>query len=163
MKIVLLSWMVLLLIACHKENAKHEYELVLSFETGDVWMSKGRIFEKDKRYKKYEDELKKALDNFQVGKKDQLFISCFDGVGLLKYNDLLGGGGKVKNQFNSPVTFANNQTGEFIGQLTMEGSYSQHYREYKVENGTFQFYWSNAWAYGKQDTIIKGTWTLKRK
>lgn len=158
----LYTFLIVLLFSCHKENAKHEYEMTLSFQTGDVWKSDGRIFEKKKRYKKYEIELKKAYGS-KIGVKDKLFVSCFDGISLLKYDGVLGGGGNVKNEIVIPVSFANNQTGEFSGVLTMEGQYSQHSREYSVDNGTFQFYWNNAWAFGKQDTIIKGTWTLNRK
>jgi hypothetical protein len=162
-RIVFLIGFLLNVNACKKENAKHEYEMTLFFETGDVWRSTGRIFEKDKRYKKYEEELKSAKDYFKIGSSNLVYIDCFDGIGVLKYDKKLGGGGKINNLIDIPVSFANNQTGIFQGTITMEGFYTQKGRAYTVETGTFQFYWSNAWSFGEFDTIINGTWSLKRK
>lgn len=159
---MILFFSLFLLGSCHKENAKKEYEMVLFFETGDIWKSDGRIFEKNKKYRKYENDLKNTYFNdFWI--KNHLFSSCFDGLDFVKYDERFGGHGMIKQQIESPVTFANNQTGYFEGTLVFEGNYTQKGRAYTVETGTFQFYWSNAWAFGEFDTIINGTWSLKRK
>lgn len=159
---IVLFVMMSVLLACNKENAKKEYEMYLHFESNDHWKSYGRIFEKKKDYGDYEEEL--ADTEFKKSwKKNQLYFSCFDGMIMLKYNNVFGGNGTVNEMIQSPVHFAADQTGNFQGSLVLEGAYSQKKRAYTVESGTFQFYWSNAEDFGLQDTVLTGTWSLKRK
>lgn len=159
---IVLFVMISVLFACKKENAKKEYEMYLHFDSDDHWKSFGRIFEKDKDYGDYEEEL--ADTEFKKSwKKNQLYFSCFDGMNMLKYTKVFGGNGSIKESISTPVHFAGDQSGYFEGSLVLEGAYTQKGRAYTVESGTFQFYWSNAEDFGMQDTIMKGTWSLKRK
>ena len=71
-------------------------------------------------------------------------------------------------RFNDQLTisncgFANGQDIVTEGSIALEGKYKSPFRKFKVEEGTFTLHWGNADVYGITDSLITGTWTLKRE
>ncbi|MNU89643.1 hypothetical protein D3C71_794880 [compost metagenome] len=137
------------LSGCHKENAKHDYEMRLMFDSGDIFTDSGKIYEK---------KLKRR-------KGQELHVDVFNRYTFLKVN-----GNKFVCSYklyltsSTPVAFANGQSGSFKGDVYFEGEYSQKGRAYTVDNGTFEFIWRDQSTGAPVNSIVyKGTWTLKRK
>ncbi len=149
MRIISFLLICVFLAGCHKENGKHEYEMRLLFDSGDVFTSNGTI---------RENKLKRR-------KGQELYIDMFNGYMFLKVKD---------NKFvctdplyltsSTPVAFANGQTGSFKGDVYFEGNYTQKGRAYTVDDGTFEFIWRDMTTGQPVNSIVyKGKWTLKRK
>lgn len=152
-----------LLFGCHKENGKHEYEMQLLFDSGDIFTDTGKIFEKYKKSKKYNEQIHDAF-NIKFSQGKALYIEVFNGYIFLKE-----GGNKFvcSDQLflrsDSPVSFAGGQSGVFNGDIYFEGEYSQKGRAYTVDNGYFEFIWRDESTGQPVNSIIyKGKWTLKR-
>ena len=139
----------LFLFGCHKENGKKENEMVLTFNSGDVFKDSGKIQEK----------------KITRRKGQEVHVSIFNGYTFLKVKD---------NKFvcsyrlwlesETPVAFANGMSGSFKGDIYFEGEYTQKGRAYTVDNGTFEFIWRNQTTGQPIDSIVhKGKWTLKRR
>ncbi|AEA43835.1 hypothetical protein [Fluviicola taffensis] len=145
-----------LVLACTKENGKKPYDFAFVFESGDEWHFEWKIYEKPRK-DDYDDE-----DLSQD-------INLKDGRGIYLENDkvlIKTESKKLMGSFfiekTETTIFSGNQTGSFEGYLTVEGSYEKKGRKFIVEDGTFEFLWTNAEVYGMQDTVLKGKWTLKR-
>jgi hypothetical protein len=52
----------LFLAGCHKENGKHEYEMRLKFDNGDVFTDYGKMFEKRIHGRKYREQIHDAFN-----------------------------------------------------------------------------------------------------
>lgn len=138
----------LLLTSCKKENWKHEYEMRLVFDSGDVFTDSGKIQEK---------KLKRR-------RGQELYIDVFNGYMFLKVkgNKLICTDPLYLNS-STPVAFANGQSGSFKGDIYFEGNYTQKGRAYTVDNGTFEFIWRDESTGQPVNSIVyKGKWTLKR-
>ena len=154
-----IGFVILLLISftsCFKEVAKKDYNLVLTFETGDVYIFTDVIYEKDKKYvvNGSEDEVMKgyAKNMIMFGNR-HLFLT--DNKYLVgRFNDQL----TISN-----CGFANGQDIVTEGSIALEGKYKSPFRKFKVEEGAFTLHWGNATDYGMTDSLISGTWTLKRE
>ncbi len=154
----------LFISGCHKENGKREYEMQLLFDSGDVFNDAGKIFEKYKKSKKYNEQVHDAF-NIKFAQGKALYIEVFNGYIFLKE-----GGGKfvcsdqIYLTSSTPVSFANGQTGSFKGDIYFEGNYTQKGRAYTVDDGTFEFIWRDMTTGQPVNSIVyKGKWTLKRK
>lgn len=159
--IILLGTIVL--TGCHKENGKNDYLMNLNFESGDVFTDEGVIHEKYHFGNKYDGTpYNNAL---KVGNGNVFYSTTFGERQFIKMdnNRLVNAGNMVLPKISTPLHFANEQQGSCYGDIYLEGSYTQKGRAYTLENGTFEFYWRNAEVFGMTDTILKGTWTLKRK
>lgn len=163
MRITILFCCLLTFFSCKKENGKNLYQLTYQFNSGDIFTETGVIYEKYKKNKKYLapiDSWGQSIIKEETG----LFLKFRSKMIALTTEDkkiLINEEWNCASQ--NPVVFANNLIGGFYGEIYMEGSYIQKGRAYSVENGTFEFYWRNAEDFGMTDTILKGTWTLKRK
>ncbi len=137
------------LSGCHKENAKHDYEMRLMFDSGDIFTDNGKIFEK----------------NLKRRKGQEIHVDVFNRYTFLKVKgNKLVCSYKLYLDSNTPVAFANGQSGSFKGDVYFEGEYSQKGRAYTVDNGNFEFIWRNESTGQPVNSIVyKGKWTLKRK
>lgn len=158
----------LMISACKKEIGKKEYTMNFRFESGDEISLTGKIFEKYKKYKKYLNEIDggyslKLIDGVGLYMKFYSFEVSNTTTALKMSDKKLICNDEWKLMFGNPITFANNQSGLITGEIELEGTYTQKGRAYTVENGDFKFYWRNAEEFGMTDTILKGTWSLKRK
>ena len=153
----------LLLAGCKKENGRHVYEMRLVFDSGDVFTEYGKIFEKYRNNQKYKQQIK---DGFSIKSSDgnAFYIEVFNGYIFLKTGDKkLICSDQIYLDSNSPVAFANGQSGSFKGDIYFEGNYTQKGRAYTVDNGTFEFIWRDESTQQPVNSIIyKGKWTLKR-
>ncbi len=139
----------LLLTGCKKENWKHEYEMRLVFDSGDVFTDSGKIQEK---------KLKRR-------KGQELYVDVFNGYMFLKLNDSkFICADQLYLTSSTPVAFANGQSGSFKGDIYFEGTYTQKGRAYTVDDGTFEFIWRDESTQQPVNSIVyKGKWTFKRK
>ncbi|AEA43839.1 hypothetical protein [Fluviicola taffensis] len=155
-KLVYLLICCLSIWGCSKENGKKTYDFALFFESGDEWHYEKKIYEK---YKKYYDQDENLDIDFGLKYGRAIYLE----VGQIFYKTddkkLMGSFLIEKTQ---TTLFSGNQTGSFEGFLTVEGSYQKKGRKFIVEDGKFEFLWTNAEAYGMQDTVLKGKWTMKR-
>ncbi len=142
---------------CKKENGKKPYDFALYFDSSDEWHYEWKIYEKPKKNNYNQSDLPYTID-LEPGTG----IYLGDHRALYKTDSE-----KLMGTFfieNTGVTlFSGTQSGSFEGYLTVEGSYKKHFREFIVEDGTFEFLWTNAEVYGMQDTVLKGKWTMKWK
>jgi hypothetical protein len=138
-----------ILAGCKKENGKHDYEMRLAFDSGDVFTESGKIQEK----------------KLERRKGQELYVDVFNGYTFLKVKDnKFICADKLFLRSSSPVNFAGGQTGAINGDIYFEGNYTQKGRKYIVENGTFEFIWRNEVTGASVDNQVhKGRWTLKRK
>jgi hypothetical protein len=155
------------LFGCTKEVARKFYILQLHFDNGMEHESEGRIFEKDKVYKSDDPE---DIDNsvtmhylpnsIKYFSKNELTIILFK----TKEKQLVGATNSVESlTVKNASAIIGLESSKLEGILELEGSYKSPFRKITVENGTFSFTWSNAEDYGLQDTVLTGTWSLKRK
>lgn len=153
----------LFLSGCKKENGRHDYEMRLTFDSGDVFTEYGKMYEKPIRGKKYRKKIHDAF-NLNESQGKAVYIEVFNGYIFLKEGD---------NKFicadqlylrsDKPVAFANGATGAINGDIYLEGTYTQKGRKYRVENGTFEFIWRDQVTGASVDnTVHTGKWTLKR-
>lgn len=126
LRIVPILLLIILLTGCKKENGKHEYEMRMVFDSGDVFTDSGIIQEKK-----------------LTRRKDQeIYIDVFNGYMFLKIKESkLICSDRLYLKSSTPVAFANGMTGNFNGDVYFEGNYTQKGRKYIVENGTFEFIW----------------------
>ena len=162
-RIILVFSACLLLAGCKKENGRHMYEMRLVFDSGDVFTEYGKIFEKYRNNQKYKQQIK---DGFSIKSSDgnAFYIEVFNGYIFLKTGDKkLICSDQIYLDSNSPVAFANGQSGSFKGDIYFEGNYTQKGRAYTVDNGTFEFIWRDESTQQPVNSIVyKGKWTLKR-
>lgn len=153
----------LLISGCHKENGRHVYEMRLTFDSGDVFTDYGKIFEKYRNNQKYKGQIK---DGFSIKSSDgkAFYIEVFNGYIFVKTSDKkLICSDQIYLDSNSPVAFANGQSGSFKGDIYFEGTYTQKGRAYAVKDGTFEFIWRNMETGQPVNSIVyKGKWTLER-
>ncbi|AEA43837.1 hypothetical protein [Fluviicola taffensis] len=146
----------LLVLGCTKENGKSIYDFALVFESGDEWHYYWQIYEKHRKDHYDQEDLP-----YTIALKSGRGIYLGDHRALYKTESK-----KLMGTFliSKPegTLFSGNQTGMFEGFLTVEGSYQKKGRKFIVEDGKFEFLWTNAEAYGMQDTVLKGKWTMKR-
>lgn len=142
--------------SCFKEVAKKKYNLVMTFETGDVYTISDFIYEKDKMYtvNGSEDEVMKGYTQNMILLGTRKFYKTDNNYLVANLNDLLS---------LSNCGFANGQDIVTEGSIALEGKYKSPFRKFKVEEGTFTLHWGNAADYGMTDSLISGTWTLKRQ
>ncbi|AEA43851.1 hypothetical protein [Fluviicola taffensis] len=147
----------LLVLRCTKENGKKPYDFALVFESGDEWHYQYKMYEK---YRKdhYDDE---DLAQDVTLKHGRAIYLENDKVLIKTESKKLMGSFLIEK--TQTTLFSANQTGSFEGFLTVGGSYEKKGRKFIVEDGKFEFLWTNAEVYGMQDTVLKGKWTLKRK
>ncbi|AEA43845.1 hypothetical protein [Fluviicola taffensis] len=145
-----------LVFGCTKENGKKPYNFALFFDSGDEWHFEWKIYEK---YRKdhYDDE---DLAQDVTLKHGRAIYLENDKVLIKTESKKLMGSFLIEK--TQTTLFSGNQTGMFEGFLTVEGSYEKKGRKFIVEDGKFEFLWTNAEAYGMQDTVLKGKWTMKR-
>jgi hypothetical protein len=161
----------LMLSACKKEIGKKEYTMTFRFESGGEISLTGKIYEKNKKNKKYQGQIDGGVPMVEI-EKVGLYMEFYSykannttiTTGAIKSADkkLIVNSAKWKFWNEFPPISPNNQSGQFIGTMYLEGSYTQKGRAYIVEDGDFEFYWQNAEDFGMNDTILKGKWTLKR-
>ncbi len=153
---------------CRKENAKHDYIYSLTFSNGEQVQMEVTIREKPKAYTDKSDK------TFWKNNKDYIAIvygNPVDGT----INRIIGSSlmmiktedKKLITNAKSYIRLSNSSfTGvsdfEMLGSFTSSGEYKRFGRRITVEAGTFSFEWNNAEEVGKNDTILTGTWTLKR-
>lgn len=165
MKQVALLLVLFALSACTKEVARRHYLLKLNFDNGIKHESDGRIFEKDKEYKKkhtYDID-----DHVDMGiYPDAIYFYANDGIQVYLFKtkeEKLVGTITQLLHVTGGSSVLGNDTGNLIGNLELQGAYKSPWRKITVKNGTFTFQWSNAEDFGLTDTTLTGTWTLKRK
>jgi hypothetical protein len=127
-----------------------------------VFTKSGKVYEKYRKGKKYDG----TPYNFALkgGKSNVFFADIFGGFQFLKMNDKrVVSSGYLIIEKSISTHFANEQNGSYYGEVYFEGEYTQKGRAYTIENGSFEFYWRNAEEFGMNDTILKGTWSLKRE
>jgi hypothetical protein len=162
-KIIPILLACLFLAGCHKENGKHDYKMQLLFDSGDIFTSNGKMYEKQIHGKKYRDKIHDAF-NLNESQGKAVYLEVFNGYIFLKEGD---------NKFvcsdqlflrsDTPVAFANGLTGSINGDIYFEGNYTQKGRVYTVDNGTFEFIWRDLSTGQPINSIVyKGKWTLKR-
>jgi hypothetical protein len=153
--------LIIFLTSCKKEIGKMEYILSFQFQSGSTIDLTGRIFEKDRKSKKYKDQIDDGYWMKEIEKKGLYLDFANDNttMALKSPDNILICNDHWEFWKNFPLI----QSGHAEGDIYLEGSYTQKGRAYTVENGTFEFYWRNAEVFGMTDTILKGTWTLKRK
>jgi len=154
---------VFILSACTKEVGKKPYVLAFNFSSGDSYKIKGRVFEKNKKYSESETGV---LDgDVMEGNKNAIVFgnNSADFREIFKTDNSLLTGTFPEVFDIANCIFANNQTVSTKGSLSLEGEYKSPFRKFKVESGTFTYKWANAEEYGMNDTILTGTWTLKRE
>jgi hypothetical protein len=154
---------------CQKENAKHVYIYSLNFSNGEKVQMRVTIREKVKSY------TDKADRTFWRNNKD--YISLVFGEQVSGTMNRVGNTSMlmIKTEEKTLITnaksyirfFGSSFTGvadfEMLGSFTCSGSYQPFGRKIEVEDGSFSFEWNNAEYVGKNDTILTGTWTLKRE
>jgi hypothetical protein len=146
--IILLLLSCFVFSGCKKENGKHEYEMILTFDSGDVFSDHGKIFEKSLKRRKEQEIHVNIFDNYT-------FLKVKDNQLICSY--------KLSLESLKPVTFANGMSGFFNGDVYFEGTYTQKGRTYTVDDGTFEFIWRNETTGAPMNsTVYKGKWTLKR-
>ena len=120
---------------CSKENGKHEYEMQLLFDNGEVDKDEGIVSEK---------KLKESNGN-------AIYTTVFNDFYLLKVNEKLIGSVSRINVIGKS------------GDIYFEGAYTRKGRAYIVENGYFEFIWRDEYGNPVNNEILTGKWTLKRK
>jgi len=153
--------------SCFKENGKKEYELEFKFSNGELVSTKGNIYEKPKKnypdgdFNQFYKDNKKCIGFHKTGNNS---ANTFDGefLALLTKEDKM-----ISSENSSFVLYNSSLTGNsstvLIGALHCIGDYKSPFRKFTVDSGTFTFEWSNAEDFGLQDTVLTGTWSLKRK
>lgn len=172
MKAIRFFQCILLLIClsnCQKENAKHVYIYSLNFSNGEKVQTRVTIREKPKGYNDKTDKY------FWRHNRDYIALVFGDPVSgtmnRVENTSML----MIKTEEKTLITnsksyirlFGSSFTGaddfEMLGSFTCSGSYHPFGRKIEVEDGRFSFEWNNAEDVGKNDTILTGTWTLKRE
>nr|WP_294859996.1 hypothetical protein [uncultured Fluviicola sp.] len=142
---------------CTKENGKKPYDFALYFDSSDEWHYEWKIYEKPKKDNYGQEDLAYTMS---LGSKNGIYLGEHRALYKTDSEKLMG---TFFITQESTAIFSGSQSGNFEGYLTVEGSYKRHFREFIVEDGTFEFFWTNAEVYGMQDTVLKGKWTMKRK
>ena len=138
-----------LLVGCHKENGKHDYEMRLLFDSGDVFTSIGTIAENKLKRRRGQELIVHVFNKYTFQKVNGNKFVCSYMLYL---------------ESDTPVAFANGQTGSFKGDIYFEGNYTQKGRAYTVDDGYFEFIWRDESTGQPVNSIVyKGKWTLKRK
>lgn len=152
----------LLLTGCHKENGRHDYEMRLTFDSGDVFTDYGRMYEKKIHGKKYRDKIHDAF-NLNESQGKAVYLEVFNGYIFLKEGEKFVCSDQLFLRSTDPVAFAGGQSGVFNGDIYFEGNYTQKGRKYTVDNGTFEFIWRDDVTGAPVNSIVyKGKWTLGR-
>lgn len=136
-------------IGCKKENGKHTYEMSLMFDNGDVFKDYGIMYEKPIRGKKYRDKIHDAF-NLNESQGKAVYIEVFNGYILLKE-----GGNKF---VCSDQLFWEG----LVGDIYLEGNYTQKGRAYTVNDGYFEVIWRDQFGNPLSNSVLTGKWTLKR-
>ncbi len=156
-----------LVTSCLKEKGKQEYFLTLTFTNGEQVKNAKIIFEKPKNYDDMDNK------SFFKDNKDIFILRKTGNIGST-YNyiptDLLCYKTKEKkviaenkvDLYLHNSAFTGTSSALLLGVLKFDGDYKRFGRKITVEEGTFSFEWYNAEDVGKQDTILTGTWSLKR-
>ena len=137
MRLILISLLFIgfFVSGCRKENGKHEYEMQLLFDNGEVDKDEGIVSEK---------KLKESNGN-------AIYTTVFNDFYLLKVNEKLIGSVSRINVIGKN------------GDIYFEGAYTRKGRAYIVENGYFEFIWRDEYGNPVNNEILTGKWTLKRK
>jgi hypothetical protein len=134
---------------CKKENGKHSYEMKLMFDNGDVFKDSGIMYEKPIHGKKYRDKIHHAF-NLNESQGKAVYIEVFNGYILLKVDD---------NKFVcSDQLFWEG----LVGDIYLEGNYTQKGRAYTVSDGHFEVIWQDESGNPLTNSVLTGQWTLKR-
>ena len=162
--IISILFLCLFIAGCNKENGKHEYEMQLLFDSGDIFTEDGKIFEKFRKNKKYQEQIKDGY-SIKYANGKSLYIEVFNGYIFLKVDgNKFVCSDKLFLKSETPVAFANGMSGSFVGDIYFEGDYTQKGRAYTVDNGYFEFIWLNESTGQPMNSIVyTGKWTLKRK
>jgi hypothetical protein len=163
---ILLS--IFFVLSCRKEVARKYYLLTYTFSSGETITIRGRIFEKDKKYKEKDGD---DIGQHLTVNDPNAIIFGYTGdsdVGHQIYTMFKTKEEKLTGTWIQVLdipncSFANNQMIKAKGSIAVVADYKSPYRKFKVENGTFTYKWANAEDYGMNDTILTGTWTLKRE
>jgi len=148
----------LLIMGCKKENGKKPYDFALYFDSGDEWHYEWKIYEKPRKDNYDQEDLEYTMS---LGSKNGIYLGDHRALYKTESEKLMGTFSIGKE--NVSTLFSGNQSGNFEGYLTVEGLYHKQGRKFIVEDGEFEFFWTNAEAYGMNDTVLKGKWTMKRK
>jgi hypothetical protein len=151
--------------SCTKEVARKHYLLKLHFNNGMEHESDGVIYEKDKTYKS------KSVEDIgdHVAMKyypECIWFSDYDQIDMKLFKtkeDKLVGTTTQTILVSNASNVIGIESEKLFGSLELEGAYKSPFRKITVDNGTFSFTWSNAEDFGMQDTVLTGTWSLKRK
>ncbi len=167
MKIIVCLLVLFVLSNCTKENGVKFYLLTYHFSTGDEVVLRGRIYEKPKLYKaKKGDETGDHIP--LLGKYDLIFgyTNSIEGVVKMSFNKTIEGQLYLiyfPSLDGSKLSFSNFQNNRLTGSMELIGNYKSPLKKITVSDGTFKFKWGNAELFGKNDSILTGTWTLQRE
>ena len=155
------------LFGCLKENGKHEYLFTFTFSNGEQIKTSIIIREKPKKYNDNSDKVywrnnKDLLAIVPIDPANETRNEFNDNFLMIKLDDktLISNTTMSFHLFDSQITGASESS--LLGSLNCSGDYKRFGRKITVEEGTFSFEWYNAEDIGKQDTILTGTWSLKR-
>ncbi len=124
-----------LISGCKKENGKHEYEMQLLFDNGEVYKDKGIVSEK--KLKQYNGTA--------------IYTTAFNDYFFLKVNDKLICSGQLTI------------IGGKHGDIYFEGTYTRKGRAYIVDDGYFEVIWRDNAGDPLTNSVLTGKWTFKRK
>ena len=123
-----------LISGCHKENGKHEYEMQLLFDNGQILKDQGIVAE---------NKLKQYHGN-------AIYTTVFNDYYLLKVNKKFICSSQINHDGN-------------VGDIYFEGAYTQKGRAYTVDNGYFEVIWRDVYGAPLTNSVLTGKWTFKRK
>ena len=126
----------LFLSGCRKENGKHDYEIQLLFDNGDILKDHGTVTEKETIVKKYHG--------------NAIYTTVFNDYFFLKVNGKFICSGEL---------IADGKHGD----LYLEGAYTQKGRAYTVDDGHFEVVWRDVYGEPLTNSVLTGKWTFKRK
>ncbi|MDR0801130.1 hypothetical protein [Fluviicola sp.] len=148
-KILPVLFICLLLSGCNKENGKHDYEMRLMFDNGDIYTDSGKMYEKPMHGKKYREKIHDAF-NLNESQGKAVYIEVFNGYILLKVDN---------HKFVcSDQLFWHG----LVGDIYLEGNYTQKGRAYTVNDGYFEVIWRDNLGNPVSNSVLTGKWTLKR-
>lgn len=125
----------LFISGCHKENGKHDYEIQLLFDNGSILTDVGTVTEKETIVKKYHGKA--------------IYTTVFNDYFFLKVNGKFICSGNL---------FADGK----VGEIYLEGAYTQKGRAYTVTDGYFEVIWRDVYGNPLTNSVLTGKWTFKR-